>query len=153
MKDLTVFVITCGEEKLGECIEALNAQAPQSNGALKIEIIRDMHPMHIAFNEMHKRCTTPYFIQVDADVILGEGAIYTLYNAIKKSSFFTYAAYGQLYEEGFGPGGSLRCWKKGIFNIIKFRDVRTVDRDFYKRAMFLGLRRKDVKKVLMVGFT
>ena len=148
MSDLTIFVITCGEESLDKCMESIQRQHLGGNNKPKVEIIRDVYPVNKAFNQMHKRCKTAYFIQVDADVILHEDALITLYEAMKKSSFMTYATYGQLYEEGFGLGGSVRCWRKSVFNIFKFRDVRTTDRDFYKRAILLGLRTKDVKKTL-----
>ena len=148
MKDLTLFVITTGEETTEECMKALQNQKISGPGGFNIEVIKDVYPMHEAFNQMHKRSKTPYFIQVDADVILKNNAVDTLYRAAKSSSPFVYAACGQLYEEGFGPGGSVRCWKKGIFKIFKFRDVRTVDRDFYKRAVLFGFHRKNIKRTL-----
>jgi len=148
MKDLTIFILTSGEESLDECMGAIERQKTSGRTAPHIEIIKDMHPMYKAFNQMHKRCKTDFFIQVDADVILNKDAVSILYEAIKKTNFMVYAAYGQLYEEGFGLGGSVRCWKKNIFNVFKFRDARTTDRDFYKRAILLGLHRKNVKKVL-----
>ncbi len=146
MSDLTVFILTCGEESLKQCMETLERQGLEDG--TNIELINDVYPMSEAFNEMHRRCKTPYFIQVDADVILNDGAIDALYQNLKRSNFFIYATYGQLYEEGFGLGGSVRCWKRDIFKIFKFRDVRTVDRDFYRRARYLGFKRKDVGGVL-----
>jgi len=148
LKDLTVFVLTTGEESLSECLRAIERQNVDKDGRFTVEIIKDVYPVHEAFNEMHIRAKTPYFIQVDADVILDDGAIETLYKAAKYSSPLVCAAYGQLYEEGFGPGGSVRCWKRSIFNLFKFRDVRTTDRDFYKRAILLGFHRKDCKKTI-----
>jgi hypothetical protein len=97
--------------------------------------------MSEAFNEMHRRCQTPYFVQVDGDMILKEGAITRLYEGIRRTGFFTYAVYGQLYEEGFGPGGTVRCWKRDFFRWFQFRDVRTVDRDLFRRAAWFGFRR------------
>ena len=148
MKDLTIFILTSGEESLNECMESVKKQSTHGRAAPHVEIIKDVYPVHEAFNQMHTRCKTDFFIQVDADVILKNDAVVILYEAMKRASFMVYAAYGQLYEEGFGPGGSVRCWRKNVFNIFKFRDVRTTDRDFYKRAILLGLHRKDVKKTL-----
>lgn len=148
MDDLTVFLITCGEESLNRCMESLQKQHLSGKSSPKLEVIRDVYPMSEAFNQMHKRCKTPYFLQVDSDVVLNDGAVQALYETVRTSPFFIYAAYGQLYEEGFGLGGSLRCWKKSIFNLFKFRDRRTVDRDFYNRARLLGFRRKKIEGVV-----
>lgn len=150
MRDLTVFVITCGEEGLDNCLDSVKKQKLSLGSKPDIQIIRDIYPMSEAFNQMHKRCKTPYFVQVDADVILNEDAIGALYENIQKTGLFTYAVYGQLYEEGFGPGGSVRCWKKAFFNVFKFRDVRTVDRDLFNRLKLFGLRRMKVEGVLGV---
>lgn len=148
MSDLTIFVITTGEESFDECIGAVKRQDLAGIREPGIEIIKDIFPVHEAFNEMHRRSKTPYFIQVDADVILDKDAVALLYKAIRRAGPFVYAAYGQLYEEGFGPGGSVRCWKRSIFNLFRFRDRRATDRDFYNRAMLLGLHRINVNKTL-----
>jgi len=142
---VTVFVISSGEESEADCIKALEAQQLGTELAISIEHIRDVTPMSEAFNEMHRRSKTPFFIQVDADMILNPTAVRTLYEGLHNASFFTYAAYGQLYEEGFGMGNSVRCWRKSFFKLFQFRDRRTVDRDLYKRAAWLGFRRKDLK--------
>jgi hypothetical protein len=143
-EDLTVFIISTGEETTDDCVTALREQ----DCVFTIETIQDVYPMSAAFQAMPDRCETPYFIQVDADMILKPHAVRTLYNGAKRTGFFTMAAFGQLYEEGFGVGGSIRCWKKGFFRFFSFRDRRTVDRDLYGRAKWFGFGRKDLKEVL-----
>jgi hypothetical protein len=101
--------------------------------------------MSEAFNEMHRRSKTPYFVQVDADMILNPNAVQTLYDGVCKSFPWEYAVYGPLYEEGFGVGGTVRCWKRSFFRFFQFRDVRTVDRDLFGRAKRFLLRRKNLK--------
>jgi hypothetical protein len=144
LQDLTVFLITSGEDTYDECLEALRSQ----DCTFKIEHIRDVAPMSKAFQTMPDRCQTRYFVQVDADIILHPHAIRTLHQAIRQSSFRTYMVYGRLYEEGFGAGGAVKCWKRSIFRFFKFRDVRTVDRDLYRRLRLLGLRRHGLNEVL-----
>ena len=112
MKDLTIFIITCGEGSLDECMGSIESQHVGSKSRPNVEVIKDVYPVSEAFNEMHKRSQTPYFIQVDADIILNKDAIDKLYQAMKKSNFLVYATVGQLYEEGFGLGGSVRCWRR-----------------------------------------
>jgi len=84
MKDLsnvlTVFVISCGENpNYNDCISALNFQSVK----FKRDVIKNYHPMSMAFQEMQTRCTTPYYVQVDEDMILANTAIEFMYNAIK----------------------------------------------------------------------
>ena len=145
---ITVFIIHCGEESFNQCFSSIQNQKLAYNTSIKIEIIKDVYPMSEAFNEMHRQCQTPYFVQVDTDMILNEDAIQILYDEIIKTPFWIYAVYGQLYEEGFGIGGTVRCWKKNFFKYFQFRDVRTVDRDLFKRARWLGLRRRKVPGLL-----
>jgi hypothetical protein len=144
LNDLTVFIISSEEDTYNECICALEKQTV----SFKIEVIKNISPMSRAFNRMHEISKTPLFIQVDADVILEPWAVEFLYNGTKHTNFLCCAAYGQLYEEGFGVGGAVRCWKKHIFSFFKFKDVRTVDRNFYKRTRWFLIYRKDLKKVI-----
>jgi hypothetical protein len=137
-------VIASGEDTYDECLEALHNQ----DCNFKIDLIRDVYPMSKAFQTMPDQCQTRYFVQVDADIILHPHAIRTLHQAIRQTSFRIYMAYGRLYEEGFGAGGAVKCWKRGIFRFFKFRDVRTVDRDLYRRLRLFGLKRHDLNEVL-----
>ncbi len=144
LNDLTVFVISTGEETTADCETALFNQ----DCGFEIRLIKDVYPMSAAFQAMPNKCTTPYFIQVDADMILNSNAIRLLYDGIKDTGFFTMAVYGQLYEEGFGVGGSIRCWKRNFFNYFSFRDRRTVDRDLYWRAKWFGFTRNNLNQIL-----
>lgn len=109
-----------------------------------------MYPMSEAFQAMPDRCQTRYFVQVDADMVLHPHAVRTLYRSVKDSGFRTYRVQGQLYEEGFGMGGSVKCWKRSIFRLFKFRDARTVDRDLHRRLKRWGFKRRTVEGVLGV---
>jgi len=104
--------------------------------------------MSNAFQAMPDSCETEYFVQVDADMILFPNSISTLYNEIRRSSPLTYMITGSLKERGFGVRGHVKCWKKKVFRWCSFRDVRTVDRDLYKRLRYFGLRQKNLSTVL-----
>ncbi len=146
LEHLTVYVISTGEDTYDECLEALQNQ----DCAFRVEHIRDVYPMSRAFQAMPDRCQTKYFVQVDADMVLHPHAIRSLYEAICHSGFRTYMVLGPLYEEGFGIGGRVKCWKRSIFRLFRFRDVRTVDRDFFRRARWLGFKRHELPDVLGV---
>jgi len=79
---LTSFVITVGDEpNLSECLACLDAQSVE----FQRETIRDAAPMHRAFNEMHQRCRTPEFIQVDEDMLLFPDAVERLHRALAEA--------------------------------------------------------------------
>ena len=142
--ELTVFVVSTGETTMNDCLAALGDQ----DCVFRIEYIQDVFPMSSDFQAMPDRCKTKYFVQVDADMLLKPHAIRTLYEAVKCSSLREYMVFGRLYEEGFGVGGAVKCWKRSYFRFFKFRDVRTVDRDLFKRTGRWGLRKKSVEGIL-----
>ncbi|MBF0472856.1 MAG: hypothetical protein HQK93_03870 [Nitrospirae bacterium] len=146
LDDLTVFVVSCAEDTMDECMDALMKQDCEFN----IEHIKDVYPMSKAFQDMPDRCKTPYFIQVDADMILEPTAIRQLYETAKKTGFFKVVIYGQLFEEGFGVGGTVRLWKRHLFRFFSFNDCRTVDRNLFKRIKRFGFRLYSIDKVLGV---
>jgi hypothetical protein len=144
LDSLTVYIISTGEDTYDECLSSLENQ----DCSFRIEHIHDVYPMSKAFQTMPDQCKTKYFVQVDADMILKEFAIRELFEAGEKTGLFTPIVYGQLYEEEFGVGGSVRLWKRDLFRFFSFRDRRTVDRDLFRRIRRFGFRRKNLKKIL-----
>lgn len=137
LDDLTVYVIVTGEETMSDCLDSLNNQ----DCGFQIETIKDVYPMSAAFQAMPDRCSTKYFVQVDADMLLKPHAVSLLHSGIRCTNPMTYAVLGMLYEEGFGPGGAVKCWKRGFFRFFSFHDCRTVDRDLFQRARRFGFKR------------
>lgn len=77
---LTVFLITSGKDpNYQACLNALKNQ----DCKFKLNVIRDIRPMSKAFQEMLDRCTTPYYIQCDSDMILNRNAIKFMYDNIE----------------------------------------------------------------------
>lgn len=140
--ELTVFVVTTGEDVESDCLAALERQTR----GFRLETISDVYPMSAAFQAMPDRCETPYFLQVDADMVLEPDAAETLHDALRRSSPRIFQVSGQLYEEGFGPGGAVKCWKRSLFRWFSFHDVRTVDRDLYRRTRRVGLGRRHIEQ-------
>jgi len=77
---LTVFLISSGEPSAAECRERLERQSVE----FQLEEITGFTPMWKAFQEMHLRAETPYFCQVDADMLLGPTAIADLLTKIQE---------------------------------------------------------------------
>lgn len=81
-KDLTVFVINAGENpNYEDCISALQNQ----NCIFQIKYINNVAPMSKAFQRMITECKTPYYIQVDGDMILNPTAVETIYDTLVSS--------------------------------------------------------------------
>ena len=79
---VSIFVITTSKSSnYNDCIKALQDQ----NVHINILVIKDFHPMPVAFQRMIDKCNTPYYIQVDDDMILYPNAIETMYDQIIKS--------------------------------------------------------------------
>jgi len=78
--EVTVFVVSAGNNpNYRNCIKALNNQTVE----IKINVIKDYHPMSVAFQQMLLRCTTEYYIEVDEDMVLYPNAIELMYDSIK----------------------------------------------------------------------
>ncbi len=81
-KQITVFLITTsGSVNYKECLKQLNNQTLD----FTLKIIKDVYPMSKAFQQMINTCKTPYFIEVDDDMILNKDAIGWLFNYITYS--------------------------------------------------------------------
>ncbi|UCC82204.1 MAG: hypothetical protein JSW46_14605 [Gemmatimonadota bacterium] len=79
--ELTVFVPTVGYPTLAECLDHLRAQ----DCTFKMQLIERVAPLSAAFQRMLDDCSTPYFAQVDEDMLLYPHAIRTLYERISQS--------------------------------------------------------------------
>ena len=75
--DVTALVLTVGEPTTAEAIRAVEAQTLPVR---EVVIVEGVSPFHRALNEGAARVRTPYFVQVDADMILDPICVETLRN-------------------------------------------------------------------------
>ena len=76
LKDkLTVFLISSGDPDYLNAKKALQNQDCQ----FILEEIRNVSPMNVAFQHMIDRCKTPYYVQVDGDMVLEPWAVRRMY--------------------------------------------------------------------------
>jgi hypothetical protein len=79
LTDTTIFVSTVGDKaSFSDCMDHLLNQTVSA----PIEIIDRVGPMSAAFNEMHLRCRTEFYIQVDEDMLLFQHAVQALRTSI-----------------------------------------------------------------------
>ena len=75
---VTVFVSTVGYPTFESCIEHLQRQ----DCIFELNVIDHIAPMSAAFQRMREECITPYFVQVDEDMLLYPHAVQSLYKRI-----------------------------------------------------------------------
>jgi GR25 family glycosyltransferase involved in LPS biosynthesis len=78
--ELTVFIIRSGNNpNYEDCLQSIKNQ----NCTFVFDEIVDVSPMSAAFQQMIERCDTPYYVQVDEDMVLDKCAIERLYYSIR----------------------------------------------------------------------
>jgi len=79
MSDVTALVLSIGEESTARAIASVQRQVP---AVAEVIVVRDISPFHRAFNHGVTRVRTPFFVQVDADMILDETCVADLRRAV-----------------------------------------------------------------------
>jgi len=94
-QQVTCFVLTVGEPDTLECLTAIKMQDCILEAST---VIANIAPMNMAFQQMLDQCQTPFFVQIDADMILKPYAIRHLHGAIMRCpDRFPIVCYG-LYD-------------------------------------------------------
>lgn len=81
MKDLTLVLMTCGENSERECIKAIQPFYDQ----IEFFEVRNVFPQIKALNQMIDGVKTEFFIPLDADIVLDHDAWPRIVNAINKN--------------------------------------------------------------------
>ena len=81
--DLTVFVTTIGDRaNFSDCMAHLKTQTVKA----VIDVIDHVAPLSAALQEMHKRCRTDFYVQVDEDMLLAPDALETLLRGMRAAA-------------------------------------------------------------------
>lgn len=99
-EDVTVFVTTIGMPSYPDCLAALARQ----DSLFRIEIIENVAPLTQALQMMLDNCRTPYFVQVDEDMILHPHAIRTLLTHAKEAGAAVAGVVYNLFDAHLGRG-------------------------------------------------
>lgn len=118
--EVTVFVIECGELSLRDCMQHIAEQTVQG---FEVKHISNVAPMWRAFEQMHERCDTRYFIQVDVDMLLRPHAVETLIEGLSASPKNTALFVGWLYERDMRiPATGVKIYDLKVFQEFPYRD-------------------------------
>ncbi|MEO8603115.1 MAG: hypothetical protein ABI629_11120 [bacterium] len=78
-REVTVFVTTVGAPSYAACVDHLSAQ----DCSFTVQVIDHVAPMSAAFQRMLDACATPFYVQVDEDMLLYPHAVRTLVERIR----------------------------------------------------------------------
>ena len=93
-EQVTAFVTTVGAPSYAACRDLLDLQ----DCAVSVEVIDRVAPMSAAFQRMLDRCATPFFVQVDEDMLLHPHAVRALYEHIAAADARVAIVAGDLWD-------------------------------------------------------
>jgi len=138
LRDLvTVFVSTVGYPTFGTCVEHLRAQ----DSRFTLRIVDHVAPMSAAFQRMLDECATPYYVQVDEDMLLYPRAVRTLYERLHAMEPRTVQYVAALYDvhlERVIYG--LKIFRHTVVRRYPLRDVNGCEWDQIRRLRADGYR-------------
>lgn len=134
--DLTVFVSTVGdEENFRDCLAHLEAQTVR----FRLEIIDRVAPLSAAFQRMLDLCVTPYYVQVDEDMILHSNAIETLFGEIVRAHSKTAMVCRPLWDVDIqGAIYGLKIYRHEIVRDFPYEDTFSCERTQKERIEAAG---------------
>ena len=132
--DVTALVLTRGESTIRE---AVNSLYHQTMPLRDIVMVRDVVPFHKAINAGAARVKTPFFVQVDADMILDAHCIAALRNAVRRDVGIVV---GQLRDALIDQVVGVKLFRTQCFRTCSFRDSISPDTDFVDEIGRAGLK-------------
>ena len=128
--EVTVFVSTVGDDSFSECMKHLAMQ----DCHFRTEVIENIAPMSAAFQQMIDRCRTPYYVQVDEDMLLKPHAIRTLYECVQESDDDHAIVVRLLWDDHLRRAiQGIKIYRHGIVSQFPYRNVQSCEIDQIKR--------------------
>ncbi|MEO7119245.1 MAG: hypothetical protein ABIZ34_09780 [Candidatus Limnocylindrales bacterium] len=108
---VTVFVSTVGAPSFQACLDHLTAQ----DRRFGLEIVDHVAPRSAALQQMIDRCRTPFYVQVDEDMLLAPTAIGRLYDAMSATDGDVAIVQGMLWDAHLGrPIHGLKIFRHDV---------------------------------------
>ena len=124
--DVTALVLSVGEPTTDRAIASVERQTVMPR---EIIVIRDLRPFHRALNAGAVKVRTPYFVQVDADMILDPTCIGRLWAEMNDDAGIVV---GHLRDELIGDVVGIKMFRTRCFEALGFRNSISPDTDFGK---------------------
>ncbi len=134
--EVTVFVSTVGAASFPDCMTHLAAQ----DCRFSLEVIEGLAPMSAAFQRMLDRCSTPFYVQVDEDMILRPSAIRRLHQRMQDSADVALVV-GWLWDVHLGRAiEGVKIFRHSIAARYPYADVESCEKDQLSRIQADGFR-------------
>jgi phosphatidyl-myo-inositol dimannoside synthase len=130
--DVTAVLLSIGEESLERAYASIERQTVRPAEIISVAGVR---PFYKALAVGAARVTTPFFIQVDADMVLDETCIERLRDAMSPELGI---AVGQLRDPLMGTIPGVKVFRRECFDAVPMRDSITQDIDFFYELADLG---------------
>lgn len=124
MSDVSAVVLTIGETFTPRALASLTAQTLPPR---EVIIVEHFSPFFRAMNEAATRVTTPFFVQVDADMILDPTCLEALRAGVGEDTGITV---GELRDPLLGQVVGVKLFRTECFRQAAFPDSITPDTDF-----------------------
>ncbi|NOS78022.1 MAG: glycosyltransferase [Nitrospira sp.] len=134
----TVFVLTVDDPAFQSCMDALDKQ---EGHPCKVDIIRNVSPFSAAAQEMMTRCTTPYFIQVDEDMVLHPDAVSRMERQIAQAPSEVGMICFHLYDEDREcPIQGVKIYRTELLRRVSFQDLKASEMNLLDQMGEQGIR-------------
>lgn len=147
--EVTVFVSTIGAPSFPACL----AHLAQQDSRFRLRLIENVAPMSRAFQVMLDTCDTPYYVQVDEDMLLHPDAIRLLHAEIKNEQANVALVLAYLYDVHLdAPVQGIKIFRHSVVRRYPFANVQSCELDqidrmhadgFTYRVMADGARGSD----------
>lgn len=128
--EMTVFVSTVGASSFPECMACLGRQ----DSRFRLEVMEGVAPMSAAFQLMMDRCKTPYYIQVDEDMLLHPHAVRVLHDRIRAADPDVPLVVAWLWDAHLGHCiQGVKAFRHAIVSRYPFVDVQSCEKDQLRR--------------------
>ncbi len=124
MSDVSAVVLTIGESFAGRALASVAAQTVSPH---EVIVVENVSPFFRAMNEAARRVTTPFFVQVDADMILDPTCFEALRAGVDEETGIVVA---ELRDPLLGQVVGVKLFRTEWIRRIGFRDSISPDTDF-----------------------
>lgn len=124
MSDVSAMLLTTGEPYTPRARASVEAQTELPR---EIIVVENVSPFHRALREGARRVTSPFFVQVDADMILDPACFELLRSGVKPD---TGIVVGQLRDPLLGQVVGVKLFRTACFAEVEVPDSISPDTDF-----------------------
>ncbi len=135
--ELTVFVSTVGAASFTACMAHLDRQ----DCRFRRVVVARVAPMSAAFQRMLDTCETPYYVQVDEDMLLRPDAIRRLHGLIRDADADVAMVCAWLWDVHLGRGiQGVKAYRHAIVRRYPYVNVESCETDQLRRLEADGFR-------------